>query len=73
MLVHLIRNCALITRKIIKKKKIKNEIERNFQFQNLSIFFKRSKRNTRTKNIISNKKLETWNDLINSCRIGERN
>lgn len=43
------------------------------QFQNLSIFFKRSKRNTRTKNIISNKKLETWNDRVgrteNSIRI----
>lgn len=47
MLVHLIRSYALITRKIIKKMIIiKNEIEKNFQFQNLSIFFKRSKRNS---------------------------
>lgn len=35
----IIRSCILITRKIIKKKKkIKNKIESNFQFQNLSIF-----------------------------------
>lgn len=73
MLVHLIRSCALITRKIIKKMIIiKNEVEKNFQFQNLSIFFKCKVNVTHTKNIISNK-TQTWNDLINSCRIAERN